>query len=159
MKNKISWEVHVKSYFLEEALNEYVLPRNVSLRTKEPKSCLAALKIWYRFPDQEMKDTGNYIVLYRHDHEQFHPRINMQLKGKRVGKTNTWLDAGTYQMPAPFDNKKKFRLSTLTRFSYYDKHKEWFFRFGVPHLLAVMVEKDFDYQITGVRRGSGVFIF
>lgn len=152
MAKTISWDLHLKSYFLEDCLDEYLASREIG-------SHLAAIKVWYNFPDVGMKDTGNYIVLYRHDADQFHPRINMQLKGVKVSKTNAWIDSQDYQIPAPFDNKKLFRLSTQTRFSYYDKHREWFYRFGVPHLLAVMIEKDFEFEITGNRCGSDTFVF
>ena len=154
--SSISWETHTRNYFLEDDLEGYLKGNNSTLRDH---SYLAALKIWYRFPGKEIEDTGNYIVLYRHGGSVFHPRINMQLKGPLVGKTNVWLDTNNFEIPAPYDNRKKFRLSTLMRWSYFEKQRGWFFKYAIPHLLAVMVEKDYDYIVTGTRIKSNVFLF
>ena len=161
MSKTISWETHIKSYFLEDDLEGYLKIRKVSDEEKRGKSYLAALRVHYWFPNEGLKDTENHIVLYRHDDHPFHPRINMQLKGPRAGKTNSWLDAQAnsetpYEIAAPYDNKKKFRLHTLVRFSCYDKAKGWFFQYGVPHLLAVMVEQDFGYEISAGNRSRTI---
>lgn len=154
MENKeISWEEHIKSYFLEENTNRY----------NSSKSVEKVIKVYYRFPEDKIhRDTGSSIVLYRHDPSSFHPRINPQLRGST--KANKWLDEQNknktpYKIPAPYNLKDRVSLCTTIRFTFYEKMKGWFYRYYVPHILAIMIEKDFGYEITGTRKSSKIFTF
>lgn len=151
---RIEWKDHIKNYFIEDNLEEY---KRLNPLPKDKDSRVAALRVWYHLPGENIKDTENHIVLYRQDSEPLHPkRVSFRLAGKNSVKTNRWLDSENYQITAPFDLKKKFRLWTKSRFNL--KDKEWFFKFGVPHLLAIMLEKDFQHEIVGERKASTVFI-